>query len=167
MSQRPPQSRDRDAKPHKKPASSAEPVRQNDKAARPTLKVKKNARSRWLLEVAKEAHKKGGTWASLGTMTYRVERPVHPHTGKALVQLGERVELAHVLPDVQNDLDGLPTQIYWCRVRGTGKRVLVYPPYLLAIVTAEHSAGGVASKQSEGTRAGAFDPADVMREPGA
>ena len=121
-------------------------ARQSAKATQPTLKVKKNARSRWLLEVAKETHAQGGTWATLGTMTYRFERPKHPHTGKAIVQLpGPTVELCDVEPQDVKDMDGQPLQVYWARKRGQAQTILTYPPYVLAIVTAEHTAGGTAA----------------------
>lgn len=156
---------------HQKPASSPEPVRQHPRAARLSVKDRKNARARWLLAVAKEAHAKGGTWAGLGTLTMRFERASdkHPFEGKALVQVRakggyETVELAHVKPDAGQA--GAPL-VYWARLRGQGQRVLVEPAFVLAVVTAEHAAGGVATKLGgeEGTMAGPVDPAEIMREP--
>lgn len=161
MSQRPAQSRQPAAQErHKTPAASPEPVRVPEQQTRQRAGDRRTLRSQWLLGVARAAHQQGVHEATWSTLTLRFERARHPWTGKAIVQVRskgkEELQLADVRPQEITDMGGNARLIYWARIRGQGTRVLVEAPYVLAIVTAEHSAGGTAAGlgKAEGPEAG-------------
>lgn len=108
------------------------------------LKGKRAARCMWFMELCLNVKSQGGAWATVGGMTYRFEKPKHPWNGKAVVQIDSpqltEIELMDVKAQMVTDAAGTPTLIYWARRRGAGTRQLVYPQFVLAVVTASHRA---------------------------